>query len=176
MIVKPSDLDAYERSYCDCDKCGAACRAMPGMLAPGDMDKIADFTGGDSDDPEWVKDHFRASEGAMVVTSEGNHCRIPTIVPKQMPNGQCVFLTEDGCSIHPVSPFGCRVFKVCDDDDQNLDNEKSCTALSCVAGNIDYNMMHNQLYSEGYQAPPLMKRKQMLDDLLGEISDGQTED
>jgi len=175
MIVKPSDLEAYERSYCDCAKCGAACRSMPGMLAPGDMDRIADFCGEDTDDQNWVTQHFRASEGAMVVTNEGNHCRIPTIVPKQVPGGNCVFLKEGKCSIHPVSPFGCRVFKVCDDDDEQLDNEKSRSALSCIAGNIDYNMMHHQLYSLGYQAPTLAVRKAKMDQLLGEINGTEDE-
>jgi len=171
VIVKPSDLEMYERSYCSCGKCSAACKAMPGMLAPGDMDRIAEFRGADTDDPDWVKAHFSASEGALVVTRDGDHCRIPTIVSKQDEAGHCVFLKDGQCSIHPVSPFGCRVFKVCDHDDQELDNTKSAAALSCIAGNIDYNMMHHELYSEGHHAPPLQHRKRRLDELLNEIND-----
>lgn len=161
--VQPSDLEQFERSVnCDCHHCTAACRAMPGMLAPGDIDRIAEYRGEEESD-DFIPNHFVASEGAMVLTSQGNVCRIPTIVPKQKPNGECVFLDEEKkCSIHPVSPFGCRCFRVCDDDDQEAE-EKSAACLNCISTNIDYILTHDWLAANGHVAIPLGIRRKLME-------------
>ncbi len=166
----PSTLDQFERSYCDCRQCTAACKAMPGMVAPGDLDRIMEFCGVTMDTEEnWVVAHFAASEGAAVVCSDGKTFRIPTIVPKQKPNGHCVFLNDDGeCTIHPVSPFGCRCFNVCETDPERNEAQaqQSCHALAVIAGNYDYNATHQWLSANGHLAKPLHERKQMLNLML----------
>lgn len=171
---KPSELQQFERSYCKCDKCRSGCKAMPGMLSPGDIDNIAEYLGKEPDE-EFVSEHFAASEGALVRIQEcGTLARIPTIVPKQKENGECVFLTEDGrCGVHPVSPFGCRCFNICGEAPSQIeeDTHKSQTVLACIAGNIDYNMLHQWLGTTGHVARPLHQRKSHLMDLLEEAEE-----
>ena len=35
--------DKYERTVCSCHECRVPCLHMPGMLAPGDLDRIAEY-------------------------------------------------------------------------------------------------------------------------------------
>lgn len=173
--MKPSELEQFERSYCSCDKCKAGCKSMPGCLAPGDMDRITDFLGIEEPTPEWIAEHFAASEGALVITADGHATRIPTITPKQRENGRCVFLTsDDQCSIHQVSPFGCRCFKVCDDNDEAA-AEVSRAGLSAIAADLDYNMLHDWMTQNGITAMPLSLRKMIFTKLLDELDNRHEE-
>jgi Fe-S-cluster containining protein len=103
--------DQYHRTVCDCADCRKPCEHMPGMLAPGDLERIADYVA--LPIPEALP-MFRASPGAKVAkqTLTGLHVfRIPTIVPAQDETGRCVFLLPDGlCQIHAVAPYGCTHF------------------------------------------------------------------
>ena len=165
-------LHKYERSYCECNKCKAGCKSMPGMMSPEDVVQVATYCGSSPDDDieqfkDWTTDHLAASEGATVIMSNGTTRRIPAIVPQQHANGQCVFLDKnDRCTIHPVSPFGCRQFKVCDGDDQELDNKKSRSALNVISMHTPYQALHNFLEESGATAPPVLDRKQKLEELL----------
>ena len=165
-------LHKYERSYCECNKCKAGCKSMPGMMSPEDVVQVATYCGQDPEDDtlrfvEWAVEHYAASGGATVIMSNGTTRGIPAIVPQQHANGQCVFLDEnDRCTIHPVAPFGCRQFKVCDGDDQELDNEKSRSALNVISMHTPYQALHNFLEESGATAPPVLDRKQKLEELL----------
>lgn len=169
-------LHRYERSFCECNQCKAGCKSMPGMMSPQDVIEIGEHCGVvPNDDPlrfmEWVADHYAASEGAEVVMSNGTTSRIPTIVPQQDDDGHCVFLDEnDRCTIHPVAPFGCRQFKICDGDDQELDNEKSRSVLNVISKHDPYHTLHSFLKGAGSIAPPLLERKRKLGILLKEQS------
>jgi len=165
------DLEQYERSYCDCEKCEAACRHMPGMLAPGDLPKIADYCGVDqSDSEQYTKllESFRASEGAMVKLKNGKWQRIPTIVPAQKEgddtDGSCVFFSEEhGCSLHKVAPFGCRNFNVCAGEESK--EEYDAMSAHCLwecSRNTDYLLSWNYLKEQNLEAPPLKERRQKL--------------
>lgn len=99
---------------------------MPGSLIPGDIERIAVHAGHD-DDVMWILDHFLASPGAKVAmrasaaqvamggslpgarySVEMVTFQVPTIVPRQKPDGSCVFLAAAGhCTVHAVAPFGC---------------------------------------------------------------------
>jgi Fe-S-cluster containining protein len=167
--MKPSELKQFERSYCDCDMCKAGCKSMPGILAPGDLDTIAEYVGVNEPDEKWVSDHFAASEGAMVITLTGEITRIPTIVPKQKADGCCVFLTaENKCSVHPVSPMGCRCFNICGGPNET-EEQTSKAILSSIAQNIDYNMLHDWMIQTGNTTTPITARKQALKTLLEDI-------
>ena len=103
-----------ERTKCACSGCTAGCRAMPGCLIPGDLERIQTHVGDDSG--EFVLEHFRASDGAQVMKQVGDtlyQISVPTIVPAQKEDGSCIFLTDDDmCSIHEVSPFGCAYLDI----------------------------------------------------------------
>ncbi len=99
-----SARDRFERTTCDCAKCVAACRFMPGMLGVDDLDRIAAALGEEPTD-DWLKEHFQASDGAKVMQG-GRVFNIPTIVPR-LTNSGCVFLVNDRCRVHAAAPFGC---------------------------------------------------------------------
>lgn len=166
MNTQSKLLDYFERTSCDCSKCTAACRTMPGYLIPGDIERIAEYVGADPDDENFLIKNFRASEGPLVSRS-GKLFRIPTIVPAQFDdNGRCVFMTRDGrCSVHKVSPFGCSRFNVC--DEPTTDAEKRSTAgLLSIMRSWDYNLVWMFLFETGHRAPPLGERRGKL---AGEI-------
>lgn len=115
MIRKPLTVtEQAERTFCDCRRCKAFCRTMPGDLAPGDLERIAGYLGVEPTD-QFVLNNFLAAEGRTI--PEGGEDKIvPTIVPAQRVDGSCVFLTsDDRCSIHPVAPYGCSRFNYCDE-------------------------------------------------------------
>ena len=123
-----------ERTSCDCSQCQAACRHMPGMLAPGDIENIARVLDIPCDG-DFIRDHFCASDGAKVM-AQGQIISIPTIVPRLTETG-CVFLKDGMCSVHAVSPYGCRMFNVCDgpEDKEKHDHAgSSCLALIMQSG------------------------------------------
>jgi len=166
----PEELQQFERSYCDCGKCKAACKSMPGMLAPGDIKAIANLLDTEPDE-NFVAGFFAASEGALVLTKDGPQ-RIRTITPRQKPDGSCVFLTsEEKCSIHKVSPFGCRAFSVCAADDINDDLSKLAAALMLCHVDSEYKSHWDDCDRNNSRTPPLMERRANLHRLLAAEDD-----
>ncbi len=86
--MRPPELKQFERSVCDCTKCKAGCKHMPGSLAPGDMYAIANFLRVDPDKIEFIHKHFRASDGKYIIF-DGKLKMVPTIVPSQEDDGRC---------------------------------------------------------------------------------------
>jgi Fe-S-cluster containining protein len=106
----------FDRTECACKECVACCKRQPGPLAPGDFERIVDYTAekqGLSHEVafEQVKKQLCASPGSLVKDVIGGIVkRIGSITPR-MERGRCVFLDEnDRCKIHPVAPFGCAYF------------------------------------------------------------------
>lgn len=166
--MRPSELKQFERSVCACDKCKAGCKHMPGALAPGDMDAIANFLGTDPDDKDWIQRNFRASDGCKAVL-RGKPLTIPTIVPAQQENGRCVFLTDnDECAIHPVSPFGCRNFEICGVDTPE-DEYKSRCQMAAIMSSPGYLLTWGHLNTLGMKAAPIGQRKAALHAELDEL-------
>ncbi len=102
----------------ECTKCGACCRdefllvtvtssdivkiaAVLG-LGPNEMLKALDFYVVSNDQPAPV-----GLEKFPSVATEGG---LAFIALKKMENGECVFLKENLCMIHPVRPTVCRSF------------------------------------------------------------------
>lgn len=107
--------DKYQRLTCGCEVCRVGCKTMPGNLAVGDFERIAEHLGKTDGESatELLLDNFVVSDGAVVGvdTPQGyKYVQLPLITPRQQPNGHCVFLREGQCSIHAVSPFGCSHF------------------------------------------------------------------
>lgn len=96
----------FERTSCACDECVRCCTEQPGSLAAGEVEAIAAYL---QLPISQVLHKFWASPGALVLRA-GELLRIGTITP-QLRHGRCVFLDgQDRCMIHPVAPFGCRMF------------------------------------------------------------------
>lgn len=162
--------DAFPRTVCDCPKCSAPCRHMPGMLAPGDMGRIADHLGQIPDD---ILPMFRASPGAKVArlnsdTGQPEVFRIHTIVPASTDTGECVFLQPDGrCSIHPVAPFGCSHF------DWHMSpteaNPRSAACLREILQDIEYQRKWFALNSRGLVADGPEVRRARLRERTGNV-------
>jgi hypothetical protein len=77
-------------------------------MVPADLEKICEYLGED-DLVSFAFNHLLASPGATVLIS-GEIFQIPTITPARKADGSCHFLENDRCTVHPVSPFGCRFF------------------------------------------------------------------
>jgi Fe-S-cluster containining protein len=152
----------FSRSSCDCEKCTLACVHMPGTVAPGEPEKIAEHLG-EPCDAAFLAKYFQASDGPIVGKSVGGEIhryKIPTIVPKLTPTG-CVFLSGGRCSIHTVAPFGCAMHKVCENEPDA--EEKSTYVLNRIMqSHMDsgvYTMQLHQLALAGCIATPLAARK-----------------
>lgn len=104
------NLSYFESSICDCDLCRQQCRQKPGVLAPGDPERIAEAIGMEATDafliaamrPETVPD-----PGNLLLT-------IPVLRPAQRGDGRCVFLGCNGCILGRAAPFGCTRINGCD--------------------------------------------------------------
>ena len=135
-------LDASERTVCDCAACSRHCLTQPGMLAVGDLQRIAKRLGTDA------AGKFVPSRGALArVRSTRALVRIPTITPARKPDGSCIFLTAEGrCSIHDIAPAGCAFF-----DSHMLDeeaNRRSSIIHGEIMGSPEYAMQRASLAGE----------------------------
>ncbi|MGY5880005.1 MAG: YkgJ family cysteine cluster protein [Candidatus Thorarchaeota archaeon] len=102
----------------ECTKCGACCRDeyLLVTVTGSDIVKIAAVLGLGPADMLKALDFYIVSDGATtpvglerissVVTERG----FAFMALKKMENGDCVFLKEDLCMIHPVRPLVCRSF------------------------------------------------------------------
>lgn len=113
---------------CVCEKCVEACHRHPGWFLPGEAEKVAEFLGMEFTEFEkrfLIKDHASnqaASDAPYVYSPRKPEVDKPdeTIRSawRQGCHGDCVFLKEDRCSIHPVKPFECRKVFACDNNDR----------------------------------------------------------
>ena len=100
----------FERSECACHECTANCKYIPGYLVPADVERISRFLGY-SNIITFALENLAASPGATVMSAEGRVFQIPTLAPQRKADGSCKFLdSQNRCSIHEVSPFGCAFF------------------------------------------------------------------
>ena len=139
----PYSNSPFERTICDCGPCTEHCHEQPGSMAPGDYERIARFLG---KSPEDVAPMFVASPGASVMDRLTGKVRyVNTIVPTVMPGtGRCIFLdTDNRCSIHPVSPYGCAVFDQHLDDDEC--NKRSTWMVHAIEKSITYRLLRDSL-------------------------------
>lgn len=108
MITKKSSLKEVLKIGEKCNKCGSCCRYGTGFLAPGDLKKISERLGIPEED---VKKKY---------LDEAEHFNKKMLRPKTKgkPFGECVFLKDNLCSIHPVKPLQCRIGN-CSSDELN---------------------------------------------------------
>ncbi len=167
--MHPREL--FPRSECACAGCVACCKAMPGMLVPGDVERIERTL-----PTLWPSQYLVASEGALVVY-RGEAVRIPTIVPAQKPDGSCVFLDDqDRCTIHAVAPYGCTHFDVHQSKAES--DARSTAGLWTILtdASVCYFALWKLLVQQGRTAPPLKVRRARLQRLLLEVHNDATRD
>ena len=156
--------DQYERTICDCAKCKRPCHAMPGMLIPGDIERIAGYLGHRL---EAVLAEVLASPGALVGTRTPlgiQMGRVPTIVPATR-KGRCVFFKEDGkCAIHPVAPYGCGWFDFHMSEAEG--DERSKAALRAILTSHSYLEVWIELWLLGRRSPGPEVKRSKIDALL----------
>lgn len=165
----------YERTTCACAKCTAACETMPGALGPGDLQQIAEYVECDVDDPMFSI-MWRASPGATVHNqATGDTISIPTIVPAQDERtGHCVWLEDGQCSIHPVAPFCCRNFSMCEGDPVS-DDVKSMHMLSEISLDQEYQDFWASLAMNDLVAAPTKQRRAALDERIRQIDEAESQ-
>lgn len=133
------DLQIHERSYCTCDKCKLICKKVPGILAPGEVERIISRIDDEIDVTDinevadWAADFF---------TTDKRFGGIPVIVPI----APCKFfntLTET-CGIHSFAPFGCRVTNACVDGAEYR-NEAFRSLMRNIRDDPDYAMLWSKI-------------------------------
>ena len=154
-----SPRDQFARTYCDCERCSRFCTTIPGMLIPGDVERIAEHL--DMSPVEVEEAYLDASPGAVVSCIENGLLRtyrIRTIVPRTI-GGRCVFLDPHGaCQIYSVAPYGCSHF----DDHMSSDevNERSKAGLIEIVQSAEYSESWGRLRIAGhYGRSPEEKRQ-----------------
>lgn len=169
--------DEFDRTTCGCRRCQLPCETMPGALAPGDLELIAEHLG-EKPDGEFALKYFEASEGAMVWTL-GRVFRVPSIVPARKADGSCVFLKEGRCEIHPVAPSGCALTDM-HMSDKEYEPRSQAIVRAQIEGlksrqGVDFESLA-VLVGAGKLAPPLEERRGKLHQLEQEYlkgNDGQ---
>lgn len=156
-----SPREQYARTFCDCAACGAHCRNVPGMLIPGDIERIAAFI--ETTPQQVLAEHLEASPGALVgrlsqYTGRVTKFRVPTIVPRTL-DDRCVFLDVHGqCEIYPAAPYGCSHFDSHMGELAGL--ERSKAGLVAIMKSEEYKVAWRQLVDAGkIGLSPEAKRK-----------------
>jgi Fe-S-cluster containining protein len=85
------DLGRESRFFFKCQRCRACCNNK--RIVP-DESETARLAGHLGISPERLRDRFLDADGAI----------------RLKPNGDCAFLDERGCGIHPARPQVCRLF------------------------------------------------------------------
>lgn len=150
----------YERTSCECSKCQTFCRHIPGTALPGDILTLARHLGREDEDHtyEFTAEFFQATEGTSIVCGEDS-LQVPTMIPRQKPNGECIFYEEGRCRIHPAAPFGCRTFNACDGaGEEPMNNQRMLHALTIISASPVYLLHHARLVREGQVARPQPER------------------
>jgi len=154
----------FARTECACAECVRNCQHMPGYLIPEDLPTMAAALGYD-DWYQFARENLAASVGATVLTSEGQVCQIPTLVPQRQASGACKFLSAEGrCTLHAISPFGCSFFD-CQQSKAEAD-ARSVRGLQQIAQDWAMRGMYAHLWlfldAHGIRAVPPLEAKARL--------------
>jgi len=97
MSLPPLQLEKILERF-RCQQCNECCK-KPGYvyLRPDEADRIAGFL--TLDPRDFINEHCELLEKRQLVL-------------KKNPDESCIFLTNEGCRIHPVKPQQCQDFPV----------------------------------------------------------------
>lgn len=136
-----TEYQKFESDYCSCDQCSSICKFSPGILIPGDIERIAAHVNEICDDgsvnPQFMQEVFTVSFGVYHPRNDsfGNqelsanrnngkrHMLPPIITPDVLGETGCIFYDGEAgkCSIHTVAPFGCKRLSLCNEDDSHAE-------------------------------------------------------
>jgi Fe-S-cluster containining protein len=108
--------------FYECQRCTACCR-WPGEVGfvEGEIARLAAFK--ESSEPEFIQKYTRLRKDRTGLALQ------------EKPNGECIFLDGNECSVQPVKPQQCRDFP-------NLWNfpgfEKQCCAIPKLVGEEEW--------------------------------------
>ena len=139
----------FSRTTCACRTCVQSCYRQPGPLAPGDLERIAEYLGLTIEE---AKKHFWASPGGMMMVNNRVH-RVGTVTPKRR-RGKCVFLDDDDrCRIHPVATAGCALFDT--HMPTELAKERGVWLMTAQMEDAQYQALRDELpYAQSYRPSP----------------------
>lgn len=108
----------------ECTKCGACCRDenLLVTVTGSDIVKIAAVLGLGPDDLVKAFDFYIATDGVPTpvglerISSVATERGLAFVALKKMESGDCIFLKENLCMIHPIRPLVCRSFPFVFDD------------------------------------------------------------
>lgn len=100
---------------CECDVCTSACHKKPGWFLPEEIKPAADFLGlteKEFFDQFLAVDYYCRTEDSETkfVLSPININSTPGEMFPFYPEGQCIFLKDNKCSIHSAKPFECKIY------------------------------------------------------------------
>lgn len=145
--MQATELQQFEQSrQCQCDKCAEQCVTHPGVLAPGDLERIAAELSLDPTSPAFLA-MFSAREDGPPAQVDGQY-RCTNVIRPRMRRGRCVFLRDDGtCHVNKVKPFGCRVTLPCNHNNSHLSINACHRLIEILVSSwqhaVQWAMVHN---------------------------------
>ncbi len=115
---KESSGEKNSLPHFECTKCGACCRdeSLLVTVTGSDIVRIASVLGLSSDNMLKALDFYVLSKGLPIPVGLERISSVKTekgsafIALKKMDNGDCIFLKDNLCMIHPVRPAVCKSF------------------------------------------------------------------
>ena len=170
--------ERFPRTTCACALCGVGCRCLPGALAPEDLGPIAAALQRDPDDEQFLLDYFEASDGAKVAQRDSfgnvNVFQVPSLVPKLTATG-CIFLRDGRCSIHEVSPAGCALMDMHQDEQTAMPRSHALVEAQMLshAAHVRYSRAIEQLEAAGQKALSLTERRRRMAKEIARIEESE---
>ncbi len=101
-ITKNTPKETIEKIGSDCKRCGHCCKHSSGFLVKEDFKKIAKHL-------ELTEEELKKNCLEEVQMFNTKRYR-PRLIRNGKPYGTCIFFnTEEGCTIHGIKPFHCRI-------------------------------------------------------------------
>jgi Fe-S-cluster containining protein len=115
---KPKSIAGLPKTECDCERCKGACSNYPGEFRPGEAEKVAAFLNMSLEDlfaqylgVNWWE---RDSGDIFMLAPANDSMDAGREWPGNPRRGNCLFLKDGKCSIHPVKPYSCAHGNPCD--------------------------------------------------------------
>ncbi len=114
IIQKTTSLSEIKQlaPACSCAHCTHGCTIGSGILAEGDLAPLAQYFS--IDEEKFTTDYLEE------VTLFGKKKYRPKLLRKGKPYGQCIFLQDGKCSVHPVKPLQCKIAMGCKEYGEEL--------------------------------------------------------